>query len=76
MSITQRLNKIEYHHNIKGINVHVIYINKIKNETKEQAVLKYEAQHNINSETSKDAYVFILIPSNEEIRMRSLKNKT
>ncbi len=68
MSIKQRLNKVEYYHNIKNVNVHVIFIEKFRNESKDQAVLRYEAQHNINSETSKEGYVFILLPSDEQIR--------
>lgn len=68
MSMLQRLNKIEHYHHNKNINVHVIYIEKFRGETKEQAVKRYEAANNIDSETSKDAYVFILIPSDEQIR--------
>lgn len=68
MSISQRLNKIEHYHNKKDVKVHVIEVEKFRGETKEQAVKRYEATNNIDSKTSNDMYLFIVIPSDEQIR--------
>lgn len=75
MSISQRLIKIENYHNNKNINVHIIYIEKFRGETKEDAVKRYEDANNIDSETSKKDYVYIFIPSDEQIRERLKKNE-
>ena len=68
MSLLNRLDKIEIYHNKKDIKVHTIYVEKFRGETKEQAVKRYEAANNIDSKTSNDVYVYILIASDEQIR--------
>jgi hypothetical protein len=44
--------------------VHVIYVEKFRGETKEQAIIRYENENKVNSKH----YVFILVKSDEQIR--------
>lgn len=66
-----RLKKIEKYLNSKEApDVHVIYVEKFRGETKEQAVNRYERENKIDSNLKH--YVYILIPSDDEIRNRNL----
>ncbi len=61
MGLKERLNKIQSYQKKKNAPiVHTVYLEKLKGETKEQTISRYEAQQNINCETSEDTYVFII----------------
>lgn len=67
----ERLRKIETYLKSKTVpDIHVVYVHKYKGETKEQAVNRYERENKIDSNI--ENYVYILIPSDEEIRNRNL----
>jgi len=68
MNIIERIKKIENKFLSKNPpDIHVVTIEKFKGESKEKAVNRYEKENNIK-ESTLDNYIYILIPSDEQIR--------
>lgn len=73
MNFLERLRKLEQ--KIKPNSVHIIYWEKFKGITKEEAINKYLKDNNIESldrlGNDKLPYILVCIPSDEEIRERN-----